>query len=66
MGAYLKVGAYLSESSSRLRAYPRGAYLKEGNTFKIKDRIQLRACEINKESVGHFSQFISVKFKKIQ
>ena len=31
----------------------------------VKDGIQIRVNKINKESVTHFSQFISVKVKKI-
>ena len=31
----------------------------------VKDGIQIRVYKINKESVTHFSQFLSVKFKKI-
>ena len=30
----------------------------------VKDRIQIRLLKRNKESVNHFSQFISVKVKK--
>ena len=30
----------------------------------VKDEIQIQVCNINNESVNHFSQFISVKAKK--
>ena len=31
----------------------------------VKDGIQIQVYDINNESVSHFSQFISVKVKKI-
>ena len=31
----------------------------------VKDRIQIRVYKISKESITHFRQFISVKFKKL-
>ena len=31
----------------------------------VKDGIEIRVCTISKESLNHFSQFISVKVKKI-